>query len=320
LELARLPAKLRAPVTLCYLEGKTFAEAAKKLGWPVGTVSGRLTKARQLLHARLSRRGITLSAAVLTTVLAQEVRAAPLPSALRAATMRAALSLVGGNSSVLPLTVNLLVQGVLHTMWINKLKAAAAIGLTLFVLATGAGVAYQKLVAAAEQPGEQPAVKPRPSVPVAQLQVVEQEQIVPHVPPLPALSGQRVKDLAAAAPVSDKMRKLLEGLLAAAQAEVEARWTHYNECPMTTSELESLLLAAKHLLRAEREISFRKSDQLEALQGHLDRMKRIEEVVQVKVTNGERPKVELDEARFYRIEAEILLERARAGRVPAPED
>jgi hypothetical protein len=49
-------------------------------------------------------------------------------------------------------------------------------------------------------------------------------------------------------------------------------------------------------------------------------MKRIEEVVQVKVTNGERPKVELDEARFYRIEAEILLERARAGRVPAPED
>jgi RNA polymerase sigma factor (sigma-70 family) len=59
-EVDRLPAAYRSAVVLCYLEERTNEEAAAVLRWPVGTVKSRLARARELLRARLTRRGLTL--------------------------------------------------------------------------------------------------------------------------------------------------------------------------------------------------------------------------------------------------------------------
>jgi RNA polymerase sigma factor (sigma-70 family) len=57
-EVSRLPDYYRLPVELCYLEGKSNQEAATQLKCPIGTIKGRLSRARQALRDRLIRRGV----------------------------------------------------------------------------------------------------------------------------------------------------------------------------------------------------------------------------------------------------------------------
>jgi RNA polymerase sigma factor (sigma-70 family) len=98
-EVNRLPEKYRAPVVLCYLGGKTNEEAAHELGWPVGTVKGRLGRARTLLRRRLSGRGLALPAGGVAAVLTSSAVRAAVPPTLARATLQAALRFAAGQTA-----------------------------------------------------------------------------------------------------------------------------------------------------------------------------------------------------------------------------
>jgi RNA polymerase sigma factor (sigma-70 family) len=91
-EIAKLPEKYQAPIILCHFEGKSHNEAAKELGCPKTTLTTRLERAHELLRQNLVKRGVGLSAAVLTTALCQKATATPVGVMLTLNTVRAATS------------------------------------------------------------------------------------------------------------------------------------------------------------------------------------------------------------------------------------
>jgi RNA polymerase sigma factor (sigma-70 family) len=123
-EVALLPEKLRLPILLCYWEGLTNDEAARRLGWPPGTVKTRLLKARNCLHARLTRRGVSLPVGVLVVLLAARESDAAIPCAAvtpRAAALAkqyaAAIPAGWHPAVVLSLLALLVTAGTLAVLW-----------------------------------------------------------------------------------------------------------------------------------------------------------------------------------------------------------
>jgi RNA polymerase sigma factor (sigma-70 family) len=141
-ELSRLPEKYRTPLVLCYLEGKTNEEAARLLGRPVGTVWYQLSRGREMLRGRLSRRGVGLPAVALGAVVAQNATAA-VPEGLLALTTQVSLAGAGpaGVAGTLATPITTLVNEVIHDMLLTKLKRAVAMVLVLCVAGWGAGAA-----------------------------------------------------------------------------------------------------------------------------------------------------------------------------------
>jgi RNA polymerase sigma factor (sigma-70 family) len=98
-EVQRLPEKLRAAFVLCCVEGLTHDEAAARLGCRPGTISSRLTRARQRLRRCLMRRGVAPPAVALAAALSPAAVSAEVPALLVISTMRASLLWVSGRTA-----------------------------------------------------------------------------------------------------------------------------------------------------------------------------------------------------------------------------
>jgi RNA polymerase sigma factor (sigma-70 family) len=145
----RLPDAFRSPVVLCYFEGLTLDEAARRLRCPAGTLRSRLARAREKLRRSLTRRGVAFSTAALAAALEVRPASASVPPALCDMTARAALRFAARQAAAS--TAAVLAREVLRGMVIHKLKAAAVALVLLATLAAGAG--YGALNAFA-RPGE----------------------------------------------------------------------------------------------------------------------------------------------------------------------
>jgi RND family efflux transporter MFP subunit len=161
-ELNRLPERLRRPIVLCYLEGKSNEEAARELDCRLGTIYSRLSRGRELLRHRLQRRGVTLPiAALIVALTAHAVEAAPALSLVRAAARAALVFADPSAATAVSPHVATLAEGVLRTMLVTKLKIVAVMLLVIGVAAGGVWTQARTTALPAEAKADQPPPKPK---------------------------------------------------------------------------------------------------------------------------------------------------------------
>src|SRR5262249_53246257 len=154
--------------------GLTRDEAARQLGWSLGTVKRRLEEGRKALRIRLARRGIA-SVGLALTVLTPEALQAAVSASLLDATVR----LIFSTRAVVPATIAALVLSSATTT-----KGLAMKSIVAFVAALALGVGIYAGLSQADPPkqaeGKKEEVKP-----------AQEEQGVQGEDPLPAGSTLR---------------------------------------------------------------------------------------------------------------------------------
>jgi RNA polymerase sigma factor (sigma-70 family) len=157
-----LPDAYRTVVVLCELEGRTLQDAAQQLGWPVGTVAGRLSRARQLLARRLRARPAVLAAGI--PLVAAELASAQVPPALAARVLLTNELLATGLPlpGSVPARVAALAEQVMKSLWLSGLRRLVAVVVVLGLLGLGVAAWCQSPAPRPEEAGEPRALADQP--------------------------------------------------------------------------------------------------------------------------------------------------------------
>jgi RNA polymerase sigma factor (sigma-70 family) len=165
-ELERLPDRLRAPLILCYLDGQPRDAAAQQLGLSIACLHGRLERGRKALCERLTRRGITLSAALMAAAIGEGVSRAALSPTAVVITTRAAVLIACGRTlqdGLVSTQILQLAREVAMNMFLTKLKLGASAFLGAALLAAALGGSLASVDAGQEAKAPPAAGSPRPA-------------------------------------------------------------------------------------------------------------------------------------------------------------
>jgi RNA polymerase sigma factor (sigma-70 family) len=326
-EIDRLPEKYRVPVVLCYFEGKTNEEAARQLGCAKGTVFSRLASARERLRNRLVRRGITLSAAIATTVFSADVLSAAVTAPLRTVTVRAALSFLSepampGAASTIGTA---LAKGTLQTMLFTRVRTIVVVLVVLGLVGTGAGtVALQPWAGAHPRDAQ-----PREAQPLdAQPQdrpggAGEQTPRKDRTADQAGIAGAQSKDQPAPGignnRGSSNNARLLELLKKRRDAAQTALDTMRKRVQTGSARFDTgSFVAALRLLESELDLCQTPAERLKAHEGHLQRVSLMAAMIRRQHEAGLLPADDGAVADFYLLDAEIRLERAKSKSATTP--
>jgi RNA polymerase sigma factor (sigma-70 family) len=146
-ELDRFAERYRAPLVLCYLQGKTQDEAALLLGVSKAALKKQLERARALLRVRLLRRGLGPAAVLLAGAWPGAATSAGPAPALVSATVRAVTSLAAGHvaAGLVSTQVAALTERVMTAMFLTKVRIVTAVALALALVAFLGGFAFRAL-------------------------------------------------------------------------------------------------------------------------------------------------------------------------------
>jgi RNA polymerase sigma factor (sigma-70 family) len=293
-ELCRLPSKYRHPIVLCYLEGRTHEEAARQLKWPIGTVKGRLSRARELLQSRLTRRGMTpaVGALALNLSLSDESWAAVHRELLDRTVKLAVVSTFDQTSTqVISASITSLVEGMLTSMLLNTIKWTS-LGVLFGGLAlSGVAVLARQDAKPVQAKPDEPRVET--SNPLPPKSAIEAKgaisETVTEEKPLPRSERASIDDMR-------------WNLVKAASAEWDEALDRFGRLG---AGLESAYQASKRLMDADDAFASGPLDKITLVRRHLERIREL-----ARKHHGE-SRGDSAQLRAYAVEAELWVAQAK---------